>query len=302
MKKIRSVLRWILKFVLLLVLFCAIFITGTMVMTEIPVGAVSEPGPFSETAGLLIYAVTHVTVILLLILTSRWKGLKLSAALSFAYYGAVTLLTQIETWYFLSSLTVSEELLIQLFMMGIPVAFVFIPLAVWIVGDTRLTSNGRKKFMQSIPLKQWIWKLMGIAVIYVILYWLAGYFIAWQNPELRAFYGSPGEITPFIEHTMNTFENDSGLFAFQILRGLLWTLCAVPIIRGSGVDAWWTALLVGLFLSAPQNIGHLLSNPLIPDASVRMSHMIETATSTFLFGLIIVWFLHRRHQSLRDLL
>lgn len=301
MKNIRSIASWLFKFVLLLVLFSVIFMAGSMVMTALPGDEVPEPGPFSEAAGLLIYAMTHVAVILLLILTSRWKALKLSAALSFAYYGAVTLLTQIETWYFLTSLTVSEELLIQLFMMGIPVAFVFIPLAVWIVGDRRLTSNGRKKFMQSIPLKQWIWKLMAVAVIYVILYWLAGYFLAWQNPELRAFYGSPGKITPFFEHTINTFRNDPGLFAFQLLRGVLWAFCAVPIIRGSGVNVWRTALMVGLFLSIPQNIGHLLSNPLIPDATVRMSHMIETASSTFLFGVIVVWLLHRKHDSVWDL-
>ncbi|MDZ7717631.1 MAG: hypothetical protein U5K72_02280 [Balneolaceae bacterium] len=82
----------------------------------------------------------------------------------------------------------------------------------------------------------------------------------------------------------------------------MWTLCAIPIIRGSGVNVWWTALLVGLFLSVPQNVGHLLANPLIPDASVRMSHLIETASSTFLFGVIIVWLLHRRHDSFRDMM
>ena len=45
----------------------------------------------------------------------------------------------------------------------------------------------------------------------------------------------------------------------------------------------------------------LLSNPLIPDASVRMSHMIETAISAFLFGVIIVWLLHRKRNSVWDL-
>ena len=301
MKTVRLISRWIFKFAILLVLFNLFFILGSMVMTSMPADAAYESGPFSEMTGLLIYAFTHVSVILLLILTSRWKGIKLAAALSFSYYGAVTFLTQIETWYFLSSLTVSKELLIQLFLMGLPVAFLFIPVAVWVAGFTRIGSNGRRKFMQSIPVRQWIWKLAAISITYVILYWLAGYFIAWQNPDLRAFYGSPGEITPFLEHTVNTFRDDPGLFAFQLLRGLLWTFCAIPIIRGSGINVYWTAILIGLFLSVPQNVGHLLSNPLIPDAGVRMSHMVETASSTFLFGLIIVWLLHRKHRSLRDL-
>lgn len=301
MKTAKFILLWFFKLALLLVLFVAFFILGSMAITDLPAGAVSDAGPLSETTGLLVYAFTHVVIIVLLIVTSRWDGLTLSAALSFSYYGAVTVLTQMETWYFLSSLTVSEELLFQLFLMGMPVAFLFIPIAVWIVGEYRITSARNRKLLQYMPPRQWVWKLSAISIIYVILYWTAGYFIAWQNPELRAFYGSTGEITPFFEHTVNTFQNDPNLFLFQIFRALLWTFCALPIIRSSGVNVWWTALLVGLFLSVPQNIGHLLANPLIPDASVRMSHMIETATSTFLFGLIIVWLLHRRHHSIRNL-
>ena len=56
-----------------------------------------------------------------------------------------------------------------------------------------------------------------------------------------------------------------------------------------------TALIVGLVLSVPQNIGHILPNPLIPINSVRISHLIETASSTFVFGWIVTWFLYPRY-------
>jgi hypothetical protein len=78
-------------------------------------------------------------------------------------------------------------------------------------------------------------------------------------------------------------------------------LCALPIIRGSRLNPWSTGLMVGLMLSVPQNIGHILANPLIPLASVRLSHLIETASSTFIFGLGVVWLFHREHQSLKEL-
>jgi hypothetical protein len=152
-----------------------------------------------------------------------------------------------------------------------------------------------------MPVRQWIWKLAAIALAYLALYWSAGYFIAWQNPELRAFYGQPGEAAPFLASTLNTLRNDPMLFPFQVLRAMLWTLCALPVIRGSRVNPWWTALLVGLLFSVPQNIGHILANPLLPIASVRLSHMIETASSTFLFGVIAAWLLHREHHSFGDL-
>jgi hypothetical protein len=62
------------------------------------------------------------------------------------------------------------------------------------------------------------------------------------------------------------------------------------------------SLIVGLLFSLPQNVGLLMENPLIPSASVRLSHLVETASSTFLFGAIVVWLLHREHHSPGDLL
>jgi len=152
-----------------------------------------------------------------------------------------------------------------------------------------------------MPVKQLLFKLLGIALLYIVLYWGAGYYIAWQNPDLRSFYGSPGAILPFWEHTTNTLRTDSGLLPFQALRAMLWTLCAIPIIRGSKVNAWWTAILLGLFFTIPQISGLILENPLMPLASVRLSHMIEGIASNFVFGMITVWLLYREHNSLKDL-
>ena len=186
--------------------------------------------------------------------------------------------------------------------MGIPTAFLFIPLAVWVLGKGRAIAEALPNPALVMPIQQWIWKLVALVVVYLVLYWGAGYFVAWQNPELRAFYGQPGEALPFFTHTANTLRHDPRLFPLQILRALLWVLCALPVIRGSRVNPWWTALLVGLLFSVPQNLGHILANPLLPIASVRLSHMIETASSTFIFGTIVVWLLHREHHSLGDLI
>jgi hypothetical protein len=254
----------------------------------------------APTAGLLVVAVADVLVIASLILTSRWFGWRLALSLALAYYGAVTVLTQIETWYFLTSITVSAEVLQRLFLMGIPTAFFFIPLAVWILGKWRGEVDRSPNPALVMPLGQWIWKLAVLALCYVVLYWTAGYFIAWQNPELRAFYGEPGPTAPFLTNFANTLREDSLLLPFQILRSQLWILCALPVIRGSRVGAWWTAVLVGLLFSVPQNIGHILANPLIPAASVRLSHLVETASSTFVYGALVAWLLHREHHSLAD--
>jgi hypothetical protein len=296
-----TIFRWILRFILLFVLFLMFYILGSLVVAEVmPDPAVSESGLISPEIGLLIISLANSLLVGALILTSRWVGWKLALSLALAYYGTVTFLMQIETWYFLSAITVGSELLPLLFLMGIPPAFMFIPLAVWILGKWRAREDPLQHSALVMPVKQWVWKLAVIAMVYLILYWLAGYFIAWGNPELRAFYGHPGEAEPFFTHTLNTLRDDPLLFPFQILRALLWAVCALPIMRGSKVKPWWTAVLVGLLFSVPQNLGHILPNPLIPIASVRLSHLIETASSTFLFGLIVVWLLHREHVSLKD--
>ena len=278
MNAARSLFKWILRFILLYVLFIVSFMIGSMAVADVmPDTALSEPGLVPATSGLLIVALADLLVIAALILTSRWGGWKLAASLALAYYGAVTFLMQIETWYFLSSTTVGPQLLPRLFLMGIPTAFLFIPLAVWVLGKGRAIAEALPNPALVMPIKQWIWKLVALVVVYLVLYWGAGYFIAWQNPELRAFYGQPGEALPFFTHTANTLRHDPMLFPLQILHALLWVLCALPVIRGSRVNPWWTALLVGLLFSVPQNLGHILANPLLPIASVRLSHMIETA-------------------------
>lgn len=303
MKTKTSLIKWILRFVLLYILFIVIFMIGSLAVAGVmPDQTLSEPGLLSPISGLLIVALANMLLISALILTSRWGGWKLAISLALAYYGAVTFLMQIETWYFLSAITVGPELLPLLFLMGIPPAFMFIPLAVWILGKWRTEEESAPNHALVMPLKQWVWKLAVIATVYLILYWLAGYFIAWGNPELRTFYGHPGEAQPFFTHTLNTLRNEPLLFPFQVLRALLWVVCALPIIRGSKVKPWWTAVLIGLLFSVPQNIGHILANPLIPIASVRLSHLIETALSTFVFGLIVVWLLHREHHSFADLI
>lgn len=298
---IKSSMSYGLRFLLVYILFAVFLMLGSGVMAgKMPAGE-SEPGLVSDGAALLMIVAVETATVSALILTSRWGGWKLAILLSLAYYGVVTVLMQIETWYFLSGITIGADILPSLFIMRVPVSFVAIPLAVWIYGKGKsqpdITSNPALK----MPASQWVWKAAVIAVTYLGLYWLAGYFIAWQNPELRAFYGQPGDALPFVTHTINTLSSDPWLFPFQLFRGLLWMVCALPVIRGSKVGAWWTALMVGIMFSLPQNIGHILSNPLIPIASVRLSHMIETASSTFVFGLIVVWLLHREHKSVNDL-
>jgi hypothetical protein len=291
---------WILRIVILIILFIPISILGSMAVAELIPATATEPGLVDGMTGLLILGIVNTILIVSIIASSRWNGWKLALLLALAYYGSFTFITQVETWYFLTEITVSPELLPALFIMGLAVPVIFIPLAVLICARWKKIQNSFSNENMIMPKKQFLFKLSVIAVVYVIIYWLAGYFIAWQNPELRAFYGSPGDIVPFWKHTFTTFSTSPDLVILQLVRGLLFASIAIIIIRSLKVNPWITALLVGLLLAVP-HLGHILANPIIPVASVRFSHMIETASSTFLFGLIMVWLLHRRHSGVKDL-
>jgi hypothetical protein len=299
--KYKYIFTWSIRFAALLILFYILFLSGTLAVAGLLPDVKSEPGLLPNSIGLFVIGICNTLLVMGLILSSSRNGWKLSLGLSFAYYGAVTFLTQIETWYFLSKMTVDEKLLGRLFIMGLPVAFIYIPLAVWILGKTRAVENSKPGAALVMPVSQWAWKLIVIALVYLVLYWSAGYFIAWQNPSLRAFYGSPGAIVPFWQHTVNMLSANPGFFPFQILRAMLWTLCAYPIISGSKMNIVQTAVLLGLFFTIPQCLGLLLENPIMPDAGVRLSHLIELSASNFVFAVIIAWLLHREHKSVPDL-
>jgi len=295
----KQLILWAFRFIILTILYFPLWILGTLVIGDLIPDTYSEPGLLSDATGMLILGLINTVLIVALIVTSRWHGWRLMAFLAMAYYGSFTFMTQIETWFFLTRITVSPALLPRLFLMGLSIPLIHIPIAVLICNKWKRKDNDEvhiEKGGNLMPVNQLLWKLGALAIIYLVIYWLAGYFIAWQNAELRAFYGSPGEITPFIAHTITTFTHSPGLVLLQLARGVLFSLFVLPMIMGSNVRPWLTGLLIALLLAVP-HLGHILPNPLMPLASVRISHMIETATSTFIFGLIVVWLLHRRHYS-----
>lgn len=297
----KSVLKFFALLVPLTIIFLVFFIGGAMLFPpELPQNAQTEPGPIPTPFDILVVGLGHTLPLMLLLWNARLYGWKLYAASAFTYYGLVTFMSQIETAFFLTSLTVSQAALVNLFLMGLPPALLFIPVAMLILGKWKRPVNEEPMQPFQFSIHQWVWKLAIIAFAYLVLYFGAGYFIAWQNPELRAFYHGedPGS---FFLQMANIFRNDPSLPPFQVLRALLWTLFALPAIRMTRGKPWQVALIVGLLISVPMNIGHLMPNPLIPFNSVRISHMIETSSSNFVFGLILAWLLHRSHTSLADL-
>jgi len=59
------------------------------------------------------------------------------------------------------------------------------------------------------------------------------------------------------------------------------------MLKGGWLEA---AITIALLFSVLMNAQLLLPNPYMP-ATVRMSHFVETASSNFIFGMLIGWLL-----------
>lgn len=249
-------------------------------------------------AALLVVSFLDTLVLAYIILRSRWTGWRLMATIFVVFYGVMTFMAQIETMVFA---ILPTGMLPKLFLMGFLVTAPFSVLAVVILGKVKADrAEAREPNTRlRMPSTEWAWKLAAIALAYMILYSTFGYFVAWKNPVLRAYYGGIDE-GDFLTHMKVVLTVTPWLEPFQALRGVLWALLSLPVIRMMKGPWQETAIAVGLIFAVLMNSQLLLPTPLMPEA-VRMTHLVETAPYNFIFGCMIAWLLHRHHASLPDL-
>jgi hypothetical protein len=233
----------------------------------------------------------ETVVLTYLILRSRWTGWRLIATVFFIFYGVTTFMPQIESAVFLTHLP--PGMLPRLFLMGALIAAPFSVLAVLILGKRKAeVVDTQPNSRLVMPASEWAWKLAVIAVTYLILYFTFGYFIAWRNPAVRGYYGGTDE-GGFVGQMGRVLRNTPWLIPFQIVRAVFWVALAVPVIRMLKGQRTEAALAVGLLYSVVMNAQLLLPNPYMPEP-VRMAHLVETASSNFVFGVFIGWLLTER--------
>ena len=246
----------------------------------------------AATVALLVVCLLDTAVISYLILRSRWAGWRLMATVFFVFYGVTTFMSQIESAVFITSLP--SGMLPRLFLMGALVAASFSVLAVLILGKRKAaTANDRSNARLVMPATEWAWKLAIIVLGYVLLYFTFGYFIAWRSPAVLEYYGGVDEGS-FLAHMRTVLRDTPWLVPFQILRAMFWVILALPVIRMMKGKWPETALAIGLLFAVVMNAQLLLPNAYMP-ANVRMTHLMETASSNFIFGGLIGWLLTQRH-------
>ncbi len=240
---------------------------------------------------LLAYTFLVSLVTAWIIQRSRWRGLKLIAALTFTFYGLMTVITQIETIVYLRA-KMPPGLIKNLFVLGVVVAILFVPLAVLIMGKIRGPEQPHSDRVLTVQNKAARFAIL--AIVYVALYYLFGYYVAWQNPELRLYYSGTTELKTFFQQMRSTMTATPWMLPFQFARGLLWVLFAYPVVRMLNTRRTETAAIIAT-LFAVGSFALFIPNPLMP-ASVAHSHFWETLCSDLLLGAIVGWVL-AAHES-----
>lgn len=293
---LRAILLVSIRLLALTILYfiCFAVISGALLST--PSESLASTQASLALAALLPVSLINTTVLAFIILRSRWAGWKLIATIFFLLFGVTTVMSQIETAFFITRLP--PGMLPRLFLSGAIIAALFAPLAVLVLG------KGRSKVEQDIqrtrlhmPPGVWIAKLSVIVIAYLFIYFTFGYFIAWKNVTVREYYGGtdPGS---FVAQMKNVLYDTPSLLVLQTVRALMWTALAVPVVKMMKGRWWEAGLVVALLFGVLMNTQLLLPNPLMP-SEVRMVHLLETATSNFLFGWLVVVVLRSHNSSTR---
>jgi hypothetical protein len=240
---------------------------------------------------LLVVALLNTLVLAYIVQRACWRGWRLIVALFVFFYGAAWFMAQMESAVFLT--TFSNEMIARLMLMGFIIAAPFSVLAPAIFGKLK---GANEEPVAAMPHgSDLVIKIGVIALIYVVVYFTFGYYVAWRNPAVQAFYSGtdPGS---FGLQLQSVLHGPWWLFPLQFIRGIMWALISLPIARMTKGRWWHAGLALGLGLGVLTSSQLFFPNSFMPEA-VRMAHLVEVSTSNFVFGWIVAFVLTRRPHT-----
>lgn len=287
----------VLRILALTVIYIVLFIVASTLTSPPALSTLFTPEQSQASTALLpVVALIYTLTLSYLALRSRWHGWKLAGALFLIFYGIYTFLSQIETLAFPAVSTKFPPGTVQgFFLSGLILGIPFCILAVWILGKMRGQPDGLANTRLEMPASEWIWKLAAAAVLYVIVYFTFGYYVAWRTPGLPQFYGGtdPGTL---LGQLGNVFRETPWLPLFQVFRGLIWAGLGCLIVRMHKGAAWETILATAAAFCILMAGGMIFPNPVMPPYVAR-AHTIELVTSNFLYGGLLAALLLWRPRS-----
>jgi len=271
-------------------------LTGAMLgtwafLSGLSTGLFGEISPESQAPGTLalffVIVLTNVLVLEWYITRSILRGRRLFLVLFLEIFGVIFFMPQIETLVFNEAVGMPIALIASLIISGVFVAVIVSKLALRMF--KKQDAGFSEKFSTLLwdrPLSDLAWKFTALALIYMVLYMLFGYFIAWQFVGLREYYSGSTELLGFVEQWLNTMKTNPIALPLQFFRGLLWAGLALLATKTLATEKTWEKpVIVGLLLSIGLSLQILLPQAYMPSV-VRYGHFPEILLENFVFGVI----------------
>ena len=275
----------------------SLIVAGLLVplSAEINAATASASGFLSTPLAFLFNAFVNALILVWAARRSSFKGLAMFGQLFVLSFGAQVFQTQIESGYFLSAFPLLQNnfQVYVLILGGLVRSLLFTLLVTWIVGG--FSKHPRPQTAFTATAENFVRQAAWLPVVYIILYLLFGYFVAWQVQELRIFYGNSAEVTGFFAQWGSTFMAKPEFPVFQYFRGVLWILCLIPLFRGFSGKCAELIVLSALALALLPTAQLAFANPLMP-AAVSLGHFWEVSISTGIFGAVCAWFVAEEQE------
>jgi hypothetical protein len=298
----KHILSIILRVLALTVIYIILLTVGGGITTPPEVAKLMSAEQTAAFAAVLpLVGLMMTATLAYLALRSRWHGWKLAGALFIIFFTVYTFLSWIEVLAFPAvGNRMPPGMRTSMLFTGLIVGIPFSVIAVWILGKTRRDrADAQLPARLQMPFAEWAWKLAAAAILYVIVYFAFGYYVAWRTPGLPEFYGGSDPGT-FIGQLGNVMRDSPWLPPFQILRGLVWAGVGCIIVAMHKGRAWEAALATGLAFMVLMTASMLFPNPFMTPL-VQHAHTIELLTSNMLFGvllgLLLMWPLGNRETA-----
>lgn len=289
-------LRVVLLFAAYALLFTA---TSSLAVPREVAGQQTNEQAREALAALPVVALSSTAVLAYLVLRSRLAGPKLAWVIGIAFYGVHTLLQQVETLAFPAVADrMPAGMLPRLFASGALFAVLIAPASVILLGKWRPAPDQPQLVLErwSLP-SHWVSRLSASILLYEVVYFGFGYFVAWRTPGLPEFYHGhdPGTL---LGQLANVVADSPWLLVLQAARGACWTLIAVVLMQTSRGGIWEASLAIGLFFSITVAVQLSFPNPYMPDYVVR-AHQRELMASNLTFGVLVslLWGWRGRHWN-----
>lgn len=250
---------------------------------------VETPAPWEAPA----YWALMLPAFIYLVHRPRARGLVQLAGVAVFVWGTQTLMTQSETAYFRSAFpAISDREMVLLFLRNAVTLAAFLPVAFLLTGRFRPggapVTSSRPSFADGLA-----WKLPVLGVIYAVVYFAFGYFVAYQFEAVRVLYSGSPELPSLTAQLAAAIDERPAIVPFQLLRGVAWAALALSFLAIIGRSRRETILACAWLFAVLPTAQLAFTNPYMP-AAVRLAHFLEVGSSMAVFGAITGWLLTKR--------